>query len=130
MEPQLRTCRYCGSVLDISKFELANTIKGVQYRRWKCQKCKQATQTKRKEKSRDWLLTLKQDIACARCGLKDYRVLDFHHADPDRKEYAVSNMLSWSRSRILAEIEKCTPLCSNCHRIHHWELREAAKLSG
>ena len=65
------------------------------------------------------LVDYKKKIKCKECGLKDYRVIDFHHLRD--KEFAISNMVyrGYSWNRIQKEIEKCIPLCSNCHRIEH-----------
>ena len=61
------------------------------------------------------------------CGISDWRVIEFHHRDPSQKERAISDMMGWSWEKIEKEIAKCDPLCANCHRILHYELREAAK---
>lgn len=76
----------------------------------------------RKER-REWFQELKKSLKCERCGIADWRVLDFHHSDPSQKDWEVANMVRsrWSQKRILAEIAKCECLCSNCHRIVHWE---------
>ena len=78
----------------------------------------------RKER-REWFQDLKKSKKCERCGIDDFRVLDFHHLDPNEKDLEVANMvrLRWSKKKILAEIEKCQCLCANCHRIVHWEER-------
>lgn len=72
---------------------------------------------------REWFSNLKKTLKCERCGVDDYRVLDFHHKDPSTKDWEVANMVSgrFSKEKILAEIEKCKVLCANCHRIEHWE---------
>lgn len=76
----------------------------------------------RKER-RDWYFDLKKGLKCSRCGIDDFRVLDLHHLDPSKKDMEVSNLAQRGRSKetILAEIAKCVCLCSNCHRIEHWE---------
>tara|TARA_R100001594_G_scaffold150532_1_gene212194 strand:- start:2822 stop:3076 length:255 start_codon:yes stop_codon:yes gene_type:complete len=65
------------------------------------------------------LTDYKKKIKCKECGLNDYRVIDFHHIRD--KEFAISNMVyrGYSWNRIQKEIDKCIPLCSNCHRIEH-----------
>ena len=65
------------------------------------------------------LVDYKKRIKCSQCGLKDYRVIDFHHIRD--KEFAISKMVyrGYSWKRIQKEIDKCVPLCSNCHRIEH-----------
>jgi hypothetical protein len=89
-------------------------------------KMSQAETKKRIRKDlRVWYQDLKKDYQCSRCGIADYRVLDFHHKDPLDKDTEVGNMVRMrvSRKKILAEIAKCDCLCANCHRIVHWEER-------
>ena len=64
---------------------------------------------------------LKTALSCERCGFDHPAALDFHHDDPEKKTLAVSRMVcdGWSEARILQEIEKCSVLCANCHRIEH-----------
>jgi hypothetical protein len=67
------------------------------------------------------------DLKCIKCGNDHPAVLDFHHRNPEEKEFAISKMIRnrSSKEMLLKEIEKCDILCSNCHRIHHWEERQA-----
>ena len=45
--------------------------------------------------------------------------LHFHHLDPNAKERCISDLVNCSRSRIIAEVNKCVVLCANCHlRLH------------
>jgi len=55
---------------------------------------------------------------CERCGYdKSPAALDFHHIDPNIKEFGIaSNLPHTSWGRILAEVAKCQLLCANCHR--------------
>jgi hypothetical protein len=43
--------------------------------------------------------------------------MDFDHRDGSRKRRAISQMLSWSLTAIIKEINKCDLVCSNCHRL-------------
>jgi hypothetical protein len=57
---------------------------------------------------------------CNKCGYcKNYAALDFHHADPSKKEFAfdVGRQKSWGK--MIVELKKCILLCSNCHREEH-----------
>lgn len=63
---------------------------------------------------------------CALCGFDQHlSAMDLHH--PDRKEAQVAELitqvtLSLNAGRVealLREAAKCTPLCSNCHRMVH-----------
>ena len=58
---------------------------------------------------------------CQICGYGKYNgALEFHHLDPDIKDFSVSvdgSTRSWKR--IAKEIEKCVLVCANCHREVH-----------
>jgi len=73
--------------------------------------------------NRERLLKYKKTLKCTYCGVKDHRVLEFHHLKD--KDESISRMVNtgYGWKRIQNEIKKCIPLCSNCHRISHY--REA-----
>ena len=55
---------------------------------------------------------------CEKCGYnKCERALTFHHRDPDKKLFGLCLNNLWYKSMdiLLAELEKCDLLCSNCH---------------
>ena len=58
---------------------------------------------------------------CCICGYNKYDgALDFHHVDPEKKEFAIAQRLiniSWEK--VVKEIDKCILLCANCHREFH-----------
>ena len=61
-------------------------------------------------------------MKCQKCGFSHPAALDFHHKNENEKEYDVSQLVrNGNKDKILKEIEKCIILCSNCHRIHHYE---------
>ena len=72
---------------------------------------------------RAFVIQQKMGKACVRCGITDYRVLDFHHRDGTTKtdHLSTADARNWSRKRILEEIAKCELLCANCHRLEHWD---------
>jgi L-lactate utilization protein LutB len=72
------------------------------------------------QNNRSNLLSYKKTLSCIRCGIKDHRVLEFHHIN--EKDKAISSLVSqgYSWKRIEEEINKCIPLCCNCHRLEHW----------
>lgn len=49
----------------------------------------------------------------------NYAIFDFHHIDPNTKEYSWSKLRLFSDARFREELAKCQLLCSNCHRIVH-----------
>ena len=73
-----------------------------------------------------WLRTLKDGKSCEMCGESHPATLDFHHRDPSKKTFTIASggKRVGSRRQVLAEIEKCVVLCSNCHRKLHWEERQ------
>lgn len=60
---------------------------------------------------------------CQRCGYsKCLRALHFHHKERQSKEFGIGAKMSWKWERIIAELDKCTLLCSNCHcEVHEYE---------
>lgn len=46
---------------------------------------------------------------------------DFHHLNPDEKEYNLGNILKRKDfNKVIEELNKCVLLCSNCHRMRHY----------
>lgn len=68
------------------------------------------------------LLELRNLEGCEKCGyLNNYAALDFHHKQESEKEFSldIRTLSNKSWVKILKEFEKCSVLCSNCHREHH-----------
>ena len=56
---------------------------------------------------------------CNTCGWNENPyILEFHHHDKN-KEFTISNVMNLSWDKMRHEMEKCTLLCANCHRIEH-----------
>ena len=68
---------------------------------------------------REWVNTLR--TPCIACGESDPTVIEFHHLNPEEKDFDISRMCGRraSRDRITEEINKCVCLCSNCHKRVH-----------
>ena len=58
---------------------------------------------------------------CEVCGYdKCSWSLDFHHKDPNEKEFGISSAGCKSWKKIKNELDKCILVCKNCHgEIHH-----------
>ena len=94
-------------------------------------KSKRMEQTeKRRLKILDMVRKLK--TACTKCGQNHPACLDFHHRDSSQKEFTISIVTTqgYSFKKVLAEISKCDVLCSNCHRILHYEEKMYSMQSG
>ena len=69
---------------------------------------------------------------CERCGYDRCPAgFDFHHIDPEEKEFAISSeMGSMKFERLLKEAKKCMLLCANCHReLHYYESEESTEVN-
>lgn len=61
---------------------------------------------------------------CNKCGYsKCIKALEFHHIDPNEKDFNLTKVriLSWDnqKERIIKELDKCILVCANCHREIH-----------
>ena len=85
------------------------------------EKAKKRVMDRRRE-LRKWFTEINSKLKCSKCPEDHPGCLTFHHRDPDRKEYTLSEMVhaGLSRERILVEMKKCRVLCSNCHAKLHW----------
>jgi 5-methylcytosine-specific restriction endonuclease McrA len=86
------------------------------------EKIKEQKAVRRKKLIRWFREEIKAKLHCAQCPEDFWACIEFHHTDPDEKEFALSDLVSkgFGKERILAEIEKCIVLCSNCHRKEHF----------
>lgn len=77
-----------------------------------------------KAKTKLWFKEYKSQLSCVQCGEDRAPTLDFHHTDPTEKDYTVASMVGngLSLNTIMTELNKCIVLCSNCHRMLHYEL--------
>lgn len=76
----------------------------------------------RRKKTLEWFIDYKKKQKCIRCEEADFRCLDFHHTGG--KDGGILDLIykrGYSIERIKKELERCVPMCSNCHRILHWD---------
>jgi hypothetical protein len=78
------------------------------------------TSRKNKQKQRDKINEIKNNLSCLKCGETRNHLLDFHHKDPSKKDFQISQGERYGWKKIEKEIKKCIPLCSNCHRDFHY----------
>ena len=73
----------------------------------------------KRRKYREWLISL--NFSCKHCGINDFDVIEFHHINPETKNYTICEMIrkGMKKETILEELDKCIPLCRNCHRKLH-----------
>jgi hypothetical protein len=88
------------------------------------------TAEKKKQFKKEWTI-FKCTLKCTKCGFDHPAALDFHHVDPSKKEANIHKLLSnGQHAKLRIELEKCIVLCSNCHRIHHYEEKNPHVLGG
>jgi hypothetical protein len=77
----------------------------------------------RKERILEFYNQLKATLECARCGENHPATLQFHHCDPQKKDFNLSEAVreGYSIERIKKEVAKCIVLCANCHAKEHYE---------
>lgn len=81
-----------------------------------------------KDRTRAAWVAYKAKQRCSHCRKKHPAIIDFHHVIKEGKRSV--NHLAAKLSNVAEAIreaeEKCIPLCSNCHRILHWDLTRKA----
>lgn len=134
----MKTCSSCSLEKADDLFPWRNKAEGI--RQHNCKECyrviRKRNYQKHKQKSiadvmvrkrgiRDWVTAFKSNLKCTTCPENDPCAIDFHHLDPSGKDFSIAD--AWNRGlsipRIESELEKCVPVCKNCHaKIHHYGL--------
>lgn len=85
---------------------------------FRCRRCSSMAVSERRRKVKRQLVK-EAGGACVICGFSDHpRALEFHHVDPEAKEFHLSHQgLTRSIRRMRAEAAKCVLLCANCHAL-------------
>jgi len=54
---------------------------------------------------------------CVVCGYNKYEgAMDFHHVNPEEKDFTISRHKNKSFEKIKKELDKCILLCNRCHQ--------------
>jgi hypothetical protein len=119
-----KQCHYVESRSNLYKYE-------DYYKRYRLDnKEKIAVKSKRwyvATKQKWWdIIALHKELKCENCGYdKHSAALDFHHVNPSEKETTIHQLMNGPAPNgdnievFLAELNKCSVLCSNCHRETH-----------
>ena len=65
---------------------------------------------------------------CEHCGENRQWLLDFHHIDPNSKDFILSDRQNYKFETLKPEMDKCLLLCANCHRNIHKDMGEIEKV--
>lgn len=91
---------------------------------YKCKECRKDAVIDIRRRNKIKLVEYKGG-KCERCGYdKCIDALEFHHLNPDEKDFGVSCGDTRSLEKLKAEADKCIMVCANCHREIHAEERE------
>lgn len=127
-----KNCTDCKQCKPVSEFSIRKDRPGKPF-----SKCKKCIAKDAYNKSKRIRKTLVQSMGgtCSRCNGKfHYSQYEFHHVEPEHKDFTISNRKFAALGTILKELEKCVLVCSNCHTTIHKELKEKSgyqnKISG
>lgn len=86
------------------------------------EKIKKRTYALKKKKKQEYL-EWKSTLSCVQCGFSHPAALDFHHVIKKPDNQKVNELVRSGRYKAAYKeaTERCIVLCSNCHRIHHWD---------
>jgi DNA-binding CsgD family transcriptional regulator len=58
---------------------------------------------------------------CVKCGYNEcIWALEFHHKDPNEKDFTISTYTTLGWEKLKKELDKCELRCSNCHKEIHY----------
>lgn len=123
----LRACVVCGMPKPFTEYRKnsKNNIYTL------CKKCHSAKSVAAYARFREELNGIKREAGCILCGHSIPEACDFHHVDPSNKSFTIGrDIMSRGRDRVLAEVEKCVVICSNCHRLVNVGLRSLDDIEG
>lgn len=115
-KPKMRKCRICGKMKPIDEFNYWNKSKGT--RMSICKECEHE-KSKVARDTKKQLMTDLKEVGCAICGEHDPICLDFHHYDPNEKQFNMSAAVMKTIPDLINEASKCVVVCANCHRKIH-----------
>lgn len=92
---------------------------------FRCKKCSKEAVVKRRKVLREKLIQAFGG-SCQCCGYNECNgCLDFHHLDPAKKDFSLSEKgLTRSFEKLLNEAKKCILVCCRCHREIHFGFRK------
>lgn len=116
---ETKICSKCHIAKPITEFyKNGFNSKGEQKYRSDCKECQSKYDHERRQKIKQLIQDSKE--RCAKCGDTRAYVLDYHHKNPEEKDFTIGNTKNNSLKSNKNEIAKCVVLCSNCHREFHW----------
>ena len=123
----MKTCKNCGVDKNPDEF-YSNGWQKTGKRKYK-QNCKACEQELRHRRRWIKIQSILGSIKCEICGY-DYNLaaIEFHHKDPNKKDFKLSDIRDASVEVLKKELRKCMTLCANCHREEHNKHMEKSRI--
>ena len=91
-------------------------------KRYRCKKCMTDCINEKRRKLKRELVEYKGG-KCEICGYNDcIAALEFHHLNPDEKDFGIGNGNIKSLERLKKEADKCILVCNRCHEEIHYKI--------
>lgn len=114
-----KKCSTCGLEFPLENFyKSGRTASGKIRYSCECKECRKNRENKRYYEIKDEVMDFKRP--CIHCGIDKPYLIEFHHRDPNEKDFVVAHWRKKSKEAYLNEISKCDPLCKNCHEEFHY----------
>lgn len=116
-------CQACHLKFKRSQIKICkkhNIEKSIKNNHVYCKPCRVDAVMKRRTKVKQ-MLVLALGGRCAICGYDKYQgALHFHHKDPLKKNFGISERgFSLSFKKMMEEVKQCILICANCHAETH-----------
>ena len=119
----MKVCKVCGRELPEDMFDEGRHQCKDCRKNYRKERRKSHPEIHRKQEARrqkrvgEWFNSLK--TPCIVCGESEPVCIDFHHINPEEKDFTIGKHRGKAREILEKEISKCVCLCSNCHRKVH-----------
>ena len=111
-----KECMKCHTILPIKEFNVKPSGALTSY----CKKCTNKDKYSLLKRRKIEIIQ-KFGNKCSICGYnKNISALEFHHIDPNEKEFHLGNAKTTNLDKLLLEMDKCVLVCANCHRELHY----------
>lgn len=118
-EKNTKKCNSCEKELPLTAF-YSNGFSNKGKRKYKA-RCKTCENSKRRTRLNTILLEYFGSISCKICGYdKCAQAIEFHHLNPQEKEFELKSLTSYTKETIQNELTKGILVCANCHREIHY----------
>jgi hypothetical protein len=110
---ELKICPKCNCQKELTKENFYINSNGKTHS-W-CKMCNDKISYKKQKELKQKCVDIKGG-KCVFCGYNKYvGSMDFHHIDPNKKEYSISDLRTYSFDKLKVELDKCILVCRNCH---------------